>query len=325
MFEARIRRSAFTLIELLVVIAIIAVLIGLLLPAVQKVREAANRSKCQNNLKQMALACHNYYDAVKVLPSAGRQDAGTAGRDGNNRFAFAPLQRWSWSYQILPFVEQDAIFRTDTDSVVRISTPPLMSCPSRRLLTQVGAIVLADYAGNSGSNWCPANEVATWRGPIVPSEVNNGGFIRVPSVTLETIPDGTSNTLLLGEKFVATDHYATATEWGDNESWAGGNSWVKTRNANQQPKQDMPSSSVTVGTTAPNYNATGINGRCGPWGTGSPASGGGYYDYWGSAHPGGFNAALADGSIRVIKYEVPLATLRALSDRDDGVAVALDN
>ncbi|HTK74572.1 MAG TPA: DUF1559 domain-containing protein [Gemmataceae bacterium] len=323
MFEVRTRRSGFTLIELLVVIAIIAVLIGLLLPAVQKVREAASRSKCQNNLKQMALACHNYYDVVKLLPSAGRQDAGTGNRDANNRFAFAPLQRWSWSYQILPFVEQDAIFKTDTDSVVRISTPPLMSCPSRRLLTQVGAIVLADYAGNSGSNWCPADEVATWRGTIIPGMLNN--LTPVPGVKLETIPDGTSNTLLLGEKFVATDHYASATEWGDNESWAGGNSWVKTRNANQQPKQDMPSSSVTVGTTAPNYNATGINGRCGPWGTGSPASGGGYYDYWGSAHAGGFNAALADGSVRVINYSVPLATLRALADRDDGVAANPDS
>ena len=88
---------------------------------------------------------------------------------------------------------------------------------------------------------------------------------------------------------------------------------------------DTPETTATKGQTAPNYNATGINGRCGPWGIGAVGSGGGYYDYWGSAHPGGFNAALADGSVRVINYSVPLATLRALSDRDDGIPVQLDS
>ena len=220
----RAKRPAFTLIELLVVIAIIAVLIGLLLPAVQKVREAANRAKCQNNLKQMALACHNYYDAVKLLPTAGRQDCGNCGRLAATRFAFAPDQRWNWKYQILPFVEQDAVFKLDTDSAVRTNAMPLLNCPSRRAPTLLGSIILVDYAGNAGPNWCPADDVQTWRGTIIPGMLNN--LTPVPPVKMEGIPDGTSNTLLLGEKFVTTDHYADAAEWGDNEPWAGGNSWV---------------------------------------------------------------------------------------------------
>jgi prepilin-type N-terminal cleavage/methylation domain-containing protein/prepilin-type processing-associated H-X9-DG protein len=305
------RRAGFTLIELLVVIAIIAVLIGLLLPAVQKVREAANRTRCQNHLKQLSLACHNYHDALGAFPSAGRQDNG--GRDLDNR--------WNWRFETLPYIEQDAVYKLTSNAQVRSSTISVFNCPSRRPPTVVGAVVLADYAGNSGSNWCPANEITTWRGVIIPSEVSppNMGRQRVPRVKVETIPDGTTNTLLIGEKFVCTNHYSTAQQWGDNEAWAWGNSWGHTRNANQQPRQDEVETAGTKGQTAPNFNAPGINGRCGPWGTGG--SGAGYYDYWGSAHPGGFNMALADGSVRVIRYSIPLVTLRAMADRDEGVPV----
>src|SRR5262249_39489499 len=143
------RHRGFTLIELLVVIAIIAVLIGLLLPAVQKVREAASRAKCQNNLKQMALACHNYHDQVKYFPTAGRQDFG-GGRDPANQFALAPMQRWNWRYQILPFIEQTSIFQLTSDAQVRLSPVTLFNCPSRRAPTIVGGIILVDYAANAG-------------------------------------------------------------------------------------------------------------------------------------------------------------------------------
>jgi prepilin-type N-terminal cleavage/methylation domain-containing protein/prepilin-type processing-associated H-X9-DG protein len=314
------RRPGFTLIELLVVIAIIAVLIGLLLPAVQKVREAANRMKCQNHLKQMALACHMHHETIGQFPTAGRQDS-YGGRDAANRFATAPTQRWNWRYQILPFVEQDNIHRLTSDNQVRLSPVSIYNCPSRRAPTVVGSIILVDYAGNAGSTWCPANEVSTWTGVIVPSEVNNGGWRAVPAVKIASLTDGTTNTLLLAEKFVSTDHYATAAQWGDNNWWGHGNSWITTRHAAHQPRQDQLESTATKEVPVPNFRAPGVNGRCGPWGLGRVGSGGGYYDYWGSAHPGGFNAAMADGSVRVLRYSVSLNVLRALSDRADGQIV----
>ena len=323
MSPGRKKSKGFTLIELLVVIAIIAVLISLLLPAVQKVREAANRMKCSNNLKQMALACHNVHATYGIFPTAGEQDNGPT-RNPDNVFGIGWDQYWNWRYQILPFIEQDNVFKLTDTNQVRLSPIPMYNCPSRRPPTVVGTVILVDYAGNSGPNWCPANLASTWKGVIIPGVLSNG-TTKVGTVRITDIADGTTNTLLLGEKFVTIDHYRTAAEWGDNQWWVYGNSWVATRNANQQPRQDTIASTETQGMTAPNSQDPDAIGHCGPWGIGPPSGGGGYYDYWGSAHPGGFNAAMSDGSVRLVRYSVTLPVLRALSDRADGVVVDQDS
>src|SRR5713226_2346007 len=170
------RRGGFTLIQLLVILAIFAILLGLLLPAVQKVREAANRMKSQNNLKQIALACHNYHDTNGKFPP---------GNDPNNFSAAAHL---------LPYIEQDNVYKMinfekpvtdEANATVRKVVVPTFLGPTDPVTTVKEDSAPTNYLFNAGSN------------PDLRD--NDGTFFQDSGIRLADITDGTSNTILAGE------------------------------------------------------------------------------------------------------------------------------
>src|SRR5437588_322807 len=185
------RRSGFTLIELLVVIAIIAILIGLLLPAVQKVREAAARAKCMNNLKQIGLALHSFHDVNGKLPSGGLPPTVVSGPQ------FSALS------QVLPYMEQGNVYnlidftRPPTDpanAAARNTIIPLFRCPSDKENPIPASGAATNYMANTG----------TMVYFVVPNpQFYNGVFYVNTTVSLTAITDGTSNTALFSERLLA--------------------------------------------------------------------------------------------------------------------------
>lgn len=192
---------AFTLIELLVVIAIIAILIGLLLPAVQKVREAAARTQGINNLKQMGLAMQNHHDTYGMVPDPGNGDP-VAG-------AVALAQPGSWGYQILPFLEQQAMF---TNRVVTVPVKVFLD-PGRG---RQGTIPNDTQHGGNYTGWA----VTDYAINTIPF---GGGSNGDPNraVTLVSIIDGTSNTIFVGEKSLDPGMYTSNGGSWDEPTWCG--------------------------------------------------------------------------------------------------------
>jgi prepilin-type N-terminal cleavage/methylation domain-containing protein/prepilin-type processing-associated H-X9-DG protein len=273
-------RLGFTLIELLVVIAIIGVLIGLLLPAVQKVREAAARMQCQNNLKQIGLAFHNHHDQLRYFPTGG-WDWWYTPSYANGSPLVGEYQQAGWGFQILPYLEQDNVWKAG--AVVAVGTPiKTFFCPSRR---GPQTVVFSDPAYQGGTPTTTAlcdYAAANWE---------ETGVVRYRHPTrMADITDGTSNTLLAGDKRLNRAKLGQP-QADDDTGYASG--------------FDADVIRMTTRPSAPDYNA--------PTGDGDMR--------FGSSHTGVFNAVFADGSVHSLAYSISPDTFRCLGDKADGQVI----
>jgi prepilin-type N-terminal cleavage/methylation domain-containing protein/prepilin-type processing-associated H-X9-DG protein len=338
----RSRRSAFTLIELLVVIAIIAILIGLLLPAVQKVREAAARMTCSNHLHQMSLAAHNYENANGYFP-AGWQNPTPAGTNAgvvqdpplNEAPRFTNVM-----VELLPYIEQDNLQKTwnytNNALNLRNSTNPngpagqvvkIFLCPSSILASQPTAVVsgntygLNSYGAVAGRISFSARNSPTPNQLPAPAPIDysktiaatlDGIFYTNSRVRMTGISDGTSNTFLFGERQHRDPNFDRMYTNFPIIGWSG---WAWCDQANAVGDY-LVGACRPINWMIPN-DATGPNSSANTWVRQKLSS-------MSSAHSGGANVAMADGSVRFLRDSTTMPVLWAAATRASGEVVNLD-
>ena len=333
----------FTLVELLVVIAIIGILVALLLPAVQAAREAARRSQCQNQLKQIALAFTNHEATHKHFPSSGWGWRWQGDPDAG----YGEDQPGGWAYNILAFMEEAPIREAgagvtnpaakEAAMLAAVGTPiPIFNCPTRRAalaypLVRNGnlannipscvagncVVARSDYQANSGN--CNTDDpsgpdsvaqAATFKWfaePPEPYRLQTGITFQRSQIKIAQITDGASKTAMVGEKYRNPDYYIDGNDDADDQNMFCGHD--RDMNGYTYKQNVIKASAGLVYFDHKQFELAPLQDRPGlSW------------DYqFGSAHPAGFHMAMCDGSIQSINYDVERRVFALMGGRNDGL------